>query len=207
VPDESRSGEGRTEMPDGNQMPGGARVTMRPAGVAGLLVDIATECGVSKPTDFSANAQVTTPPPPRRALLRKCISASQGAVYAKSVMLLAPVLFALTACGSSASTSSDPPTSSRSPNFACASQILGIVRDVLSNPNSGAQNEANINGIHDPFIMYSNDIEGVFVLAQNQEGTKTASEKALAAAEKICMDNGNPIRPNYPTDGTYPGQP
>jgi len=196
-------------MADGNHMPGGARVTMRPAGVAGLLVDIATECGVSKRTDNSANAQVTTPQPPRRALLRKSRSASQGAVYAKSVMLLAPVLFTLTACGSGASTSSDnpSPSHSRSPNLTCASQILGMVRDVLSNPNSGSQNEANINGIHDPFVPYSYDIEGVFVLAQNQEGTKTASEKALAAAEKICMDNGNPIRPNYPTDGTYPGQP
>lgn len=194
-------------MADGNHMPGGARVTMRPAGVAGLLVDIATECGVSKPTDNSANAQVTTPQPPVHALLRKSRSASPGAVHAKFVLLLAPVLFTLTACGSSASTPSDNPPPSHSPNRICADQIYAMMTNEVVNGHAGETNETFVNGNSDPFINYSYKVMETFLSEEYQLGKHKASQKAYAEAQQICLTNQNPIRPNYPTNGNYPGQP
>lgn len=194
-------------MPDGNQMPGGTLVTMRPAGVAGSLVDIATECGVWKPTDNSTNAQVTTPQPPVRALLRKGLSASPGAVYAKFVLLLAPVLVTLTACGSSASTPSDNPPPSHSPNRICADQIYAMMTNEVVNGHAGETNETFVNGNIDPFLNYSSKVMETFLSQEYQLGTHKASQRAYAEALQICVTNGNPIRPNYPTNGNYPGEP
>lgn len=105
------------------------------------------------------------------------------------------------------SSSQAEPVEAMSDHEICTLQVMAI----LANEHDNEANifETNVNGANDPFLGSAQNVQNVFWSAINMDkvGNDAAYEKAVQAARVECGSRlGDAVRPNYPKDGTYPGQ-
>lgn len=94
---------------------------------------------------------------------------------------------------------------SQSSNQICTNQLYATFED-MQNTTDGQTRELYINGASDPFVQWARTILSTYRGQLYSVGRYTASNAATQQAASICAQNGNPVRPNYPTNGYYPTQ-
>lgn len=96
----------------------------------------------------------------------------------------------------------------QSDNQTCSGQVYAVATDLIDNRESAyaVRNEQTVNGDNDPFLYEGENLVSVYFDAVGQYGTTNAADQMAQAARRWCRHHGNPIRANYPQDGTYPGE-
>jgi hypothetical protein len=106
-----------------------------------------------------------------------------------------------TASGSKATTTSAPTVT---PHETCTLQVSAMAAHMLDQ-TSGLSAEMVVNGYSDPFFSPAEDVWRQMIDDKYNKGMAAASENGRTNAGNVCSSTLNDaIRPNYPTDGTYP---
>jgi len=146
--------------------------------------------------------------------IRRLLSTPEGKVGAVCASVLVLVLLVggvigLASNGSSSSyagygdTTSSTSSSALSPSNAdtCALQVIATLRNLVG---ENFQTENQVNGYNDPFVKYALTLLSTYSGTQIRSGTTAANQQVTGFAYTWCAQNNNPIRPNYPLDGTSP---
>jgi hypothetical protein len=103
---------------------------------------------------------------------------------------------------SAPSRASDRP---ESPHDICTRQLIATATDIHDNSPGGYTNEIGVNGSDDPFLQAGLFVSTEFTRDYYAVGTNAAIDKLRQNAADYCSSRLNDmVRPNFPTDGTYP---
>ncbi len=123
-------------------------------------------------------------------------------------VLVGAVILRAIQTGSSSHAAATPPPSpaqTRSPHEVCVAQLLAVASDIADNGDAGSQAEITVNGGTDPFFQTGASLAVTYISSSYSVGKTHAAQQARAVAENDCSGQlGDAIRPNYPTDGTFP---
>ena len=125
---------------------------------------------------------------------------------------LGVVSLALVGCSSSsnagvaasqslAGDASAPASAQGDPGQICQTQLTAIMNDLL---RGNYQTEMSVNGLDDPHYLEAKKLAGRFRYEQVVNGTTAAAAAASQSMLDWCTQQGNPVRSNYPTDGSTP---
>jgi hypothetical protein len=102
----------------------------------------------------------------------------------------------------SQSTASVEEVAAEDPHEICTSQLWATVKHLV---NAGYGAEMRVNGTSDPFYVAAMPMMATAASDRLQIGDTAALEKLERDASEVCTTTlKDAIRPNYPTDGTYP---
>lgn len=106
------------------------------------------------------------------------------------------------------STSKVPPApADDSPAQICTKQLTAMVVDMVAHGDAGLHNELVVNGAEDPFFHQAISMTAQVGSDQYQVGASVALDRLRSSAGEACSSVlHNQVRPNYPVDGSYPGE-